>query len=57
MIIKRKGGKKMKGTFVELPEDLYRWLKHHAVDQDISLKAVVQRAIEEYRVKRGGDKS
>ena len=46
----------MKGTFVELPEDLYRWLKHHAVDQDMSLKAVVQKAIEEYRAKKGGDK-
>ena len=46
----------MKGTFVELPEDLYRWLKHHAVDQDMSLKAVVQKAVEEYRVKKGGDR-
>jgi len=56
MIIKRKGDKRMKGTFVELPEDLYLWLKHHAVDQDISLKAVVQKALEEYRAKKGGGK-
>jgi len=46
----------MKGTFVELPEDLYRWLKHNAVDEDMSLKGVVQKALEEYRVKKGGDK-
>jgi hemerythrin len=56
MQIKRREGKKMKGTFVELPEELYRWIKHHAVDQDVSLKAVVQKAIEEYRARKGGGK-
>jgi hypothetical protein len=53
---KRKEGKKMRGTYFDLPEDLYRWLKHYAVDRNMSLKDVVQKALEEYRAKRGGEK-
>jgi len=38
-----------KGTYVDLPEDLYLWIKHHAVDQGMSLRAVIQKALEDFR--------
>lgn len=48
----------MQVTSIELPDDLYRRAKHRAVDDDISFKAVVQKALEEYlgkpRKKGGG---
>jgi hypothetical protein len=53
MATKRKEVKKLRGTYVDLPEDLYLWLKHHAVDQNMSLKGVVQKALEEYKAKKG----
>ena len=58
MPLKRKEGKKMQVTSIELPDDLYRVVKHRAVDEGTSFKAVVQRALEEYleRVKKGGGK-
>jgi hypothetical protein len=43
-----------KGTYVDLPEDLYLWIKHHAVDQGMSLRAVIQKALEDYRKRKGG---
>lgn len=48
----------MQVTSIELPDDLYRVVKHRAVDEGTSFKAVVQRALEEYleRVKKGGGK-
>jgi len=59
MTITRKGGKKMQVTSIELPDELYRKAKHQAVDDGISFKAVVQRALEEYlgkSKKKGGGK-
>jgi len=38
----------MQVTSIELPDDLYRGVKHRAVDDSTSFKAVVQRALEEY---------
>ena len=54
----RKGGKKMQVTSIELPDDLYRLVKHRAVDENTSFKAVMQKALQEYleRVKKGGGK-
>jgi len=48
----------MQVTSIELPDELYRKVKHQAVDDSTSFKAVVQRALEEYlaRVKKGGGK-
>ncbi len=54
----RKGGKKMQVTSIDLPDDLYRLVKHRAVDESTSFKAVVQKALQEYleRAKKGGGK-
>ncbi len=48
----------MQVTSLELPDELYRNVKHRAVDESTSFRAVVQRALEEYlkRVKKGGKK-
>ena len=48
----------MQVTSIELPDTLYRSVKHQAVDEDTSFKAVVQKALEEYlaKVKKGGGK-
>ncbi len=48
----------MQMTSIELPDGLYRMVKHQAVDENTSFKGVVQKALEEYlaRVKKGGSK-
>ncbi len=48
----------MQVTSIELPDELYRLIKHRAVDESTSFRAVVQKALEEYlaRVKKGGRK-
>ncbi len=48
----------MQVTSIELPDELYRVVKHQAVDEGTSFKAVVQKALQEYleRVKKGGGK-
>ena len=48
----------MQVTSIELPIELYREVKHRAVDESTSFRAVVQKALEEYmaRVKKGGKK-
>ena len=48
----------MQVTSIELPEELYRDVKHRAVDEGTSFKAVVQKALEEYlaKAKKGGGK-
>ena len=48
----------MQVTSIELPEELYREVKHRAVDDSTSFRAVVQKDLEEYlsRVKKGGGK-
>ncbi len=48
----------MQVTSLELPIELYREVKHRAVDENTSFRAVVQKALEEYmaRVKKGGKK-
>ena len=48
----------MQVTSVELPDELYRQVKHRAVDEGTSFRAVVQKALEEYiaRVTKGGGK-
>ena len=48
----------MQVTSIELPDDLYRLVKHRAVDENTSFKAVMQKALQEYleRVKKGGGK-
>ncbi len=58
MTVKRKGGQIMQVTSIELPDKLYRDVKHRAVDESTSVRAVVQKALEEYlaRVKKGGSK-
>lgn len=38
----------MRGTYVELPDDLYRKVKYLAVDEATTFKAIVQRALEDY---------
>ena len=59
MTITRKGGQIMQVTSIELPDELYRKVKHRAVDDGTTFKAVVQRALEEYlgkSKKKGGQK-
>ncbi len=58
MKVARKEGRKMQVTSIELPDELYRDVKHRAVDESTSFRAVVQKALEEYlsRVKKGGGK-
>ena len=48
----------MRFTSVEIPDELYRRVKHHMVNTDQSLKEVVQKALEEHlaRHERGGGK-
>ncbi len=48
----------MQMTSIELPDELYRMVKHRAVDENTSFKGVVQKALEEYlaRAKKGGGK-
>ncbi len=48
----------MQVTSIELPDELYRLIKHRAVDESTSFRAVVHKALEEYlaRVKKGGGK-
>ncbi len=48
----------MQVTSIELPDELYRNVKHRAVDEGTSFKAVVEKALQEYlaRVKKGGGK-
>ena len=55
---KRREGKKMQVTSIELPDLLYRSIKHQAVDEGTSFKAVLQKALQEYleRVRKGGGK-
>ncbi len=55
---KRKEGKKMQVTSNELPDELYRLVKHQAVDEATSFKGVVEKALQEYlaRAKKGGGK-
>ena len=38
----------MQVTSIELPDELYRNVKHRAVDEGTSFRAVVQKALEEY---------
>jgi hypothetical protein len=40
----------------ELPLELYKWLAHRAIDEDRSMLAIVQEALERYRdeVERNG---
>ena len=55
----RKGEKKMQVTSIELPDDLYRKVKHRAVDEGSTFKGVVQKALEAYLakpMKKGGGK-
>ena len=33
----------------ELPLDLYKWLAHRAIDEERSMLAIVQEALERYR--------
>ncbi len=58
MKVTRKEGRKMQVTSIELPEELYRDVKHRAVDESTSFRAVVQKALQEYmeRAKKGGRK-
>ena len=49
-------GVEVQMTSLELPDELYRKVKHRAVDEGTSFKAVVQRALEEYLSKKGGGK-
>jgi len=53
---KGKGEKKMQVTSVSLPEDLYRSLKHQAVDEGVSLRDLFEKALKLYleKAKRGG---
>ncbi len=46
----------MQVTSIELPDELYRDVKHRAVDESTSFRAVVQKALEEYlaKAKKGG---
>jgi len=48
----------MQVTSIELPDELYRDVKHRAVDEGTSFKAVVEKALQEYlaRVKKGDGK-
>ncbi len=41
----------MKMTSLELPDELYRTVKHQAVDESTSFKGIVQRALYEYLAK------
>jgi predicted transcriptional regulator len=38
----------MQVTTIELPEDLHREVKHQAIDENVSFKALVQKALEQY---------
>ena len=46
----------MQVTSVSLPENLYRTLKHQAVDEGISLRDLFEKALKLYleKAKRGG---
>ncbi|MFQ5917358.1 MAG: CopG family transcriptional regulator [Candidatus Binatia bacterium] len=48
----------MQVTSIELPDELYRKVKHQAVDEATSFKGVVEKALQEYlaRAKKGGGK-
>ena len=38
----------MKKALIEFPDDLHRNLKRRAIDEDISLKELIVRAVREY---------
>jgi hypothetical protein len=56
---KRKEGQKMRGMYIDVPEDLYRQVKHFMVETDMKLKDIVGLALEEFlrsNEKGGGKK-
>jgi len=57
-ISKRKEGEEMTITTISLPTEVYRKLKHLAVDQDETTRNLIRQAIEEYLARRekGGGK-
>lgn len=49
----------MRGMYIDVPEDLYRQVKHFMVETDMKLKDIVGRALEEFlrsNEKGGGKK-
>ncbi len=48
----------MQVTSIELPDELYRKVKHQAVDEATSFKGVVEKALQAYLagVRKGGGK-
>jgi hypothetical protein len=54
-----KGGElRMRRLFASVPEDVYKALKHHAVEQDMDMQVIIAEALRRYlRLKgKGGDK-
>jgi len=53
---KGKGEIKMQVTSISLPDDLYRTLKHKAVDEGVSLRDLFEKALRLYleKAKKGG---
>ncbi len=54
-----KGEKKMQVTSVSLPDDLHRTAKHQAVDEDITLRDLFEKALRLYlgKAKKGGGRN
>ena len=52
----KKGGRVEKRVLVGLPMDLYKAAKHHAVEKETTIKAIVTDALRRYlRMKEGGE--
>jgi hypothetical protein len=52
-----KGGElRMRRLFASVPEDVYKALKHHAVEQDMDMQVIIAEALRRYLGLKGGDK-
>ena len=52
----RKEGVKMFVTTIALPRELYRTLQHLAVDEDATVRSLIEEAIRQFLSRKGGRK-
>jgi predicted transcriptional regulator len=50
----RKEVRKVQVTSIELPEELYRGVKHQAVEERTTFKKIVEKALEQYLKRKEG---
>jgi hypothetical protein len=46
----------MRRLFASVPEDVYKALRHHAVEQDLDMQVIIAEALRRYLGLKGGEK-